>query len=331
MQNPQQTARVGLFFVLGLALIWVTFETLSGGKLWFKDKGYLIIAGFESLKELKEGDHVRMAGVKIGEVARTRLAGRRAEAILRIDTTQKIRSDAYAMIVTTGLIGTGYISIDLGTEAAPYLREGAEIRTRSTPDLNAIMSQFGDLGRKIEGALGNLGTALTGDGKQTGIIQKVEQFITENRDNVNQTTANLQQITDKVNKGGGTFSRLINDPKLHDDLVASIAEIRSGAAEAKSFIANAQGILDQVKSGKGTLGALVFDQTIGGDLKASISSLRSLSEKIARGEGTLGKLIQDDSMIRDARSLLKKADRALDGFDDSGPLTAVGVLVKGLF
>ncbi|MBM3852687.1 MAG: MCE family protein, partial [Verrucomicrobia bacterium] len=85
MQNPQQTARVGLFFVLGLALIWVTFETLSGGKLWFKDKGYMLIAGFESLKELKEGDHVRMAGVKIGEVARTRLAGRRAEAVLRID------------------------------------------------------------------------------------------------------------------------------------------------------------------------------------------------------------------------------------------------------
>lgn len=331
MQNPQQTARVGLFFVLGLALIWVTFETLSGGKLWFKDKGYMLIAGFESLKELKEGDHVRMAGVKIGEVARTRLAGRRAEAVLRIDTDQKIRSDAYAMIVTTGLIGTGYISIDLGTEAAPFLREGAEIRTRSTPDLNAIMSQFGDLGRKIEGALGNLGTALTGDGKQTGIIQKVEQFLTENRDNVNQTTANLQQLTDKVNKGGGTLGRLINDAKLHDDLAAGIAEIKSGAAEAKNFLANAQGILDQVKSGQGTLGALVFDQKAGDDLKASISSLRSLSEKIARGEGTLGRLIHDDSMIRDARSLMKKADRALDGFDDSGPLTAVGVLVNGLF
>ena len=37
--NPQQTARVGLFFLLGMALIWVTFETLSGGKLWFKEIG----------------------------------------------------------------------------------------------------------------------------------------------------------------------------------------------------------------------------------------------------------------------------------------------------
>ena len=55
MNNSQQTARVGLFFLLGIALIWVTFETLSGGKV-FQDEGYQLIAGFESLKELKEGD-----------------------------------------------------------------------------------------------------------------------------------------------------------------------------------------------------------------------------------------------------------------------------------
>ena len=57
MNNIQQSARVGLFFLLGLALTWVTFETLSGGK-GFKEDGYVIVAGFESLKELKEGDQV---------------------------------------------------------------------------------------------------------------------------------------------------------------------------------------------------------------------------------------------------------------------------------
>jgi phospholipid/cholesterol/gamma-HCH transport system substrate-binding protein len=331
MQNIQQTARVGLFFLLGMALIWVTFETLSGGKLWFKDKGYQIIAGFDSLKELKEGDEVRMAGVRIGEVAKTRLAGRRAEAVLRIDSAQKIKDDATAMIVTTGLIGTGYISIDLGTDAALYLREGAEIRTRNTPDLNAVMAQIGDLGKKIEGALGSLGTALSGDGKSPGLIQKIEGMLTENRDRLNRTTTNLQQITDKVNKGDGTLGKLLNDSKLHDDLVAGIAEIKSGAAQARSFIANAQTVLDEVKAGKGPLSTLVFDQKAGDDLRASIASLRSLSDKIARGEGTLGKLISDDSLLRDAKSLMKKADRALEGFDDSGPITAVGVLYKGLF
>jgi phospholipid/cholesterol/gamma-HCH transport system substrate-binding protein len=331
MNNTQQTLRVGLFFILGVALIWVTFETLSGGKV-FKDQGYHIIAGFETLKELKVGDEVRMAGVKIGEVEKTQLAGRRAEAILRINPDVKIKADATASIIMAGLIGTNYIGVDLGTDSAPNLPDGAEIKTKATPDLNSVMSQIGELGKKLEGALGNLGGALSGDGKGgPGIIQKVDQLVTENRENIQKTTTNLQSITEKVNKGEGTLGKLINDPKLHDELVATLGDIKKGAAEAKNFMANAQSIIDQVKAGKGTLGTLVFDDKAGEDLKASIANLRAVSDKISRGEGTLGKLISDDSMLRDAQAIMKKADRALDGLDDTGPITAVGVVARGLF
>ena len=122
------------------------------------------------------------------------------------------------------------------------------------------MSQIGDLGKKLEGALGNLSGSLSGDGKGgPGIIQKVDQLVTENRENIQKTTANLQSITDKVNKGEGTLGKLINDPKLHDDLLATLSDIKQGATDAKNFLANAQAIVDQVKAGKGTLGALVFE------------------------------------------------------------------------
>jgi phospholipid/cholesterol/gamma-HCH transport system substrate-binding protein len=331
MNNLQQTARVGLFFLLGLALTWVTFETLRGGDSFSGDKGYNLIAGFETLKELKDGDEVRMAGVKIGQVEKTRLAGRRAEAVLRISHNVKINSDAVATIVMAGLIGTNYIAIDLGTDGAPDLVEGAEIRTKSSPDLNAVMSQIGDLGRKLEGALGNIGGALSGDGTSPGIIQKVDQLVTENRENIAKTTANLSQITDKVNRGEGTIGKLINDPKLYTELQTTLGEIRGGAAEAKTFIANAQAIIDEVKKGKGAIGALVYDPKAAEDLKTTIANFRSVSDKISKGEGTLGKLLSDDSMLRDAQAIMKKADRALDGLDDTGPITALGVVSRGLF
>ncbi len=330
MNNAQQTARVGLFFLLGIALIWVTFETLSGGKV-FKDQGYHVTAGFETLKELKAGDEVRMAGVKIGEVETTRLANRRAEALLRIAPDVKIKSDATATIVMAGLIGTNYISIDLGTEAAPDLKDNDEIKTKTSPDLNAVMSQIGELGKKLEGALGNIGGALSGDGKSPGIIQKVDQLVTENRENIQKTTSNLASITDKVNKGEGTLGRLVNDPKLYTDLQGALSDIRGGANEAKNFIANAQAIIDEVKKGKGTIGALVYDEKAANDLKASIANFRAVSDKLAKGEGTLGKLISDDTLLRDAQAIMKKADRALDGLDDTGPITALGVISNGLF
>src|SRR3954467_15483057 len=134
MNTTQQTARVGLFFLLGLALVWVTFETLSDGKV-FKDRGYTLVAGFENLKELKIGDEVRMAGVKVGSVEKTQLAGRRAEAVLRIDPGVQIKEDATATIVMAGLIGTNCVSVDLGSPSAANLGPGAEIRTRVTPDI----------------------------------------------------------------------------------------------------------------------------------------------------------------------------------------------------
>ena len=83
MNNMSQSIRVGLFFLLGLALAWITFESLNGGRL-FKKPGYTLVAGFANLKGLKTGDEIRMAGVKVGAVELTRLAGHRVEALLAI-------------------------------------------------------------------------------------------------------------------------------------------------------------------------------------------------------------------------------------------------------
>lgn len=332
MTNSQQTARVGLFFLLGIALTWVTFATLSGGSI-FKNKGYKLVAGFESLKELKKGDEVRMAGVTIGSVQETRLdlAHRRGEAILLIQPGIQVASDAHASIVMAGLIGTNYIGVELGSAGAAPLNPGDEIKTRVTPDLNSIMTDLGNLGKKLDGAFTSISSAISGDGKSPGLFQKLDKVITENSEKVTATMTNVQEITTKLNNGEGTLGKLINDPALHDELVAAVGEIKSTAADAKLFVADAQAVMAQVKSGKGTLGALVYDETAANNLKASVANIRSVSEKLAKGEGTLGKLINDDTLYNTAQNTLKKADRAIDGLGDSGPITAVGIVANSLF
>ena len=201
--------------------MWVTFETLSDGKL-FEEKGRTLIAGFDDLRQLKTGDEVRMAGVKVGSVKKTRLAGRRAEAVLEIDPKVRIPNDATASINMSGLIGGNYIAIDLGTAGAPPLADGAEIKTVSSPDLNALIAQLGGLGKQLSDSLGSFSSAISGDGKgggAGGIFQKLDKLITENTAKVNATMTNLQEITDKINHGEGTIGKLVNDTKLHDDLI----------------------------------------------------------------------------------------------------------------
>ena len=330
MNNSQQAIRVGLFFVLGLALAWITFESLNGGRL-FKQRGYTIVAGFDNLKGLKVGDDVLMAGVKIGSVGNTRLGDRRVEAVLRILPNIKIPNDAVASVEVASLLGANYLGVSFGTPTAAPLNDGDEIKTKNTIDMNEVISKLGNLGTKLEQVMGDISKTMGGDGKNGNLFQKIDKLVSDNGPKLTETVSNLQDITAKIKSGDGTLGRLINDPKLHDDLVASINEIKLAATDARSFMNDTKGIVADVKTGKGALGLLLYDENTANSIKVTANNLRQISDKLNGGEGTLGKLISDDKIYRDVQGLMKKADRAIDGLGDSGPITAVGVVANSLF
>jgi phospholipid/cholesterol/gamma-HCH transport system substrate-binding protein len=330
MNNTSQTIRVGLFFLLGLALAWITFESLNGGRL-FKKEGYSLVAGFANLKGLKTGDEVRMAGVKVGAVALTRLADHRVEALLSIEPGIKIPSDAVASVEQSSLLGSNYLGVTFGTPGGPLLKDQDEIKTKPTVDMSEVISQLGSLGSKLEQVVGDIGKSMGGGGENGNIFQRLDKLVTDNGPKLTETISNLQDITTKMKNGDGTLGRLINDPKLHDELLASVGEIKAAAADARTFMGDAKGIVADVKSGKGTLGLLLYDDATASSLKVSMNNLREVSDKLNSGKGTLGKLISDDSLYLSVQSTMKKADRAIDGLGDSGPITAVGVVAGKLF
>jgi len=329
MNNTQQSVRVGLFFVLGLALAWITFESLNGGQV-FKKSGYTLVAPFANLKGLKEGDEVLMAGVKIGSVAQTRLGRQRVEAVLIIDPKVQIPDDAVASVETSSLLGSQHLAVSFGNSAV-FLQSGQEIKTKNTVDMNEVIAQLGSLGAKLEGVANDIGKALGGGGGSGSLFSKVDKLVDESGPKLSETLANLQEITAKLRSGEGTLGRLVNDPKLHDELLAAVGEIRSAATDAKVFMGDTRGIVADVKSGKGALGVLLYDQPTADNLKATVGNARKISDLLARGEGTLGKLLVDETLYRDVQGVVKKADRMIDGLGDQGPITAVGAAASALF
>ena len=330
MNNTSQTIRVGLFFLLGLALAWITFESLNGGHL-FKQRGYTLVAGFANLKGLKTGDEVRMAGVKVGAVQLTRLAPNRVEALLTIDPGVQIPADAVASVEQSSLLGSNYLGVTFGTPGGPLLKDGEEIKTKPTVDMSEVISQLGTLGSKLEQVIGEIGKSMGTGGENGSIFQRIDKLVTDNGPKLTESISNLQDITAKIKNGEGTMGKLINDPKLHDELLAGVSEIKLAAADARTFMSDTKGIVADVKSGKGTLGLLLYDDATANSLKASMNNLKEVSAKLNSGQGTLGKLISDDSLYLSVQSTMKKADRALDGMGDSGPITAVGVVAGALF
>ena len=329
MNNRMQTIRIGLFFILGLALLWVTFESLNGGRV-FRQKGYTLTARFDNLKGLRDGDDVLMAGVRIGAVAQTHLAGRQAEAVLRIEPTIAIASDAVAMVAQSSLLGANHLEVTVGSSGVPRLEPGSVLKTRDTVDMNEVIAKLGSLGDRLEKVVTEIGENL-GGGEGGSLFTKIDKLVTANGPKLTETVSNLQEITAKIRTGEGTLGHLVNDPKLHDELLASVGEIKGAATDARTFMANAQSILDQVKAGKGALGTLVFDEQTGNEIKLTVKNLQDISTKLNSGQGTLGKLISDDTLYRQAQGTLRKVDQMTDGLSDQGPITAVGVAAKSLF
>ncbi|OHE81562.1 MAG: hypothetical protein A3G75_05965, partial [Verrucomicrobia bacterium RIFCSPLOWO2_12_FULL_64_8] len=286
--NRLQVIRVGLFFLLGLALLWTTFVALNGGRFsFFKEKGYALTARFDNLKGLKKGDEVTMAGVKVGSVAETRLAGQQAEALLNINPGVAIAGDAVAMVAQSSLLGTSHLEVSAGSPGAAPLGPGAVIATKSSTDLNEVIAQLGHLGERMEQVVSGIGKNL-GSGEGGSLFTKVDKLVTENGPKLTEAINNIQEITAKLRQGEGTLGKLVNDPKLHDELLAAVDEIKKASGDARSILANAQTLVDQVKSGKGTLGTLIYDDTTGKEIQTVAKNLRELSEKLNNGQGTLG-------------------------------------------
>ncbi|MFT3783752.1 MAG: MlaD family protein [Nibricoccus sp.] len=327
MNQTQMSARVGLFFVIGIALVWVTFESLRNGGV-DKKHGYTVVAGFNSIKELKSGDDVRMAGVRIGTVDTTRLANGRAEAVLRIQQEYKIAKDAVASISMAGLIGTNYVSFTIGHPESGVVPAGEEVRTRDAADLNQIMSDLGSLGTDIKNTLASITGGADGKG---GLFQKLDKLVSDNSAKIDATMSNIEDITAKIRNGQGTIGKLVNDPAAYDQLLATVNEIKAAAADARTFLTNTQGLIDQVKTGKGPLGTLVYDEEAGQNLKLIAKNLREVSEKLNNPNSSFGQLIGNDQLVRDAQATLRKVDTAVDSMGDSGPISAVGVVAGKLF
>ena len=258
MNNRMQTIRVGLFFVLGLALLWVTFESLSGGRV-LHQKGYTLIARFDNLKGLQKGDDVLIAGVRVGAVRQTQLVGRQAEAVLVIDPEVQIASDAVAMVATSSLLGTNHLEITVGTTEGPRLAPGAEIKTRDTVDMNEVISRLGTLGDRMEQVVDQIGQTLKG-GEGGNLFTKFDKLVTDNGPKLTATIANLQAITDKIRNGDGTLGRLVNYPKLHDEAGRVRRRDQGRRHRCAGDGRQRQAVFDQIKSGKGTLGALLYDE-----------------------------------------------------------------------
>ena len=133
---------VGLFVLAGLAAI--AYLSLQLGGLSFGSTETLrIFANFDEIGGLKPRAPVVISGVRVGQVDSIELGeDYRARVALALDHSLELPIDSSASIVTSGVLGDRYISLQLGAEDLS-LTDGEEIEfVESAVILERLIGQF---------------------------------------------------------------------------------------------------------------------------------------------------------------------------------------------
>ena len=323
--------RVGLFVLVGLMILAVAIFYVTGAG--FLGPKYRLKTYLPEVSGLSNGAPVRLDGVEIGNVEKIRLVPRvpgkppermhNIEVTMRLDRNYQndILTDSTASLVTEGLLGNRYVTVQRGYTGTP-LKEGQvipgaeekaikEVVERSADvlaNLKALSEEIQDIVGDVRAGKGNLGKLLTdeqaynhlnsilakGDlivgnlqsGQGTaGKLLMTDELYTK----VDKTIDNVNGILADVKAQKGTIGKLLYDPSLYD--------------QAKAALENGNNIMGDIRAGKGTLGKLATDETLYNKLRDTSSNLSEATGKLNKNDNTAGKLFSDPQLYDNLTAL----------------------------
>jgi phospholipid/cholesterol/gamma-HCH transport system substrate-binding protein len=342
--------RVGLLALTTIVILIVFILSVTGDISIFKDT-LTVRTRFAAADGLKVGDEVRLAGVRIGQVAGIDfvkdIPENQREKIIEVTMTLdpdeargRIRSDSKAVLGQQGFLGDRVIDITAGTTAGNPVSENGEIESVDVAGMaqvftgaNDLLVAFNTVAQQIQDLVANI---QQGKGTVGRLLNDDTLFV-----NLNRTVVEAQDLVKRIKSNEGTIGKFLNDPTLYNDvreltseIKAMTADLRAGKGTAGKFLTDEElyreardtvaklntsldrvdRIIADVEAGRGTVGKLFKDEKLHEDVSASLASFRSISARLERGEGTAGKLLHDDKLYNNVNQLSSEMIKMLYDF-----------------
>lgn len=242
-------------------------------------------AVFSDVTSLEEGDDIRVAGVRVGEVEEIAIKDRTlAEVTFTVTEDRPLLAGTGAVIRYRSLVGQRYIALTEGAGDGTRLRPGGTIplsRTQPALDLNALLNGFKplfaalspkdvnqlatEIVKTLQGEGGTINSLLAHTASLTTTLADRDQLIGSVIDNLNTVLATLDQR-------GARFSGLI---KQLQRVISGLSADRKPIGESLVSINN----LTEATSG------LLEDARP--PLKADIAELTELTGTLNENEKTV--------------------------------------------
>ncbi|MGD0525056.1 MAG: MlaD family protein [Polyangiaceae bacterium] len=329
--------KVGLFVIVGLALMGAgVFLIGNTRQLWEPKVSY--VTAFNDVAGLKPGAPVRMGGLDVGQVNGLHHGSDpkdgRIFVSLAIEKKEaaRIRTDTVAHVGNKGLLGDKMIELGLGSPDAASLDPKDLIPSEEPADMFAaanrvaaaaqqaieklepLAQSLGDpkLAADIKGSAADVHSLLDamvhGDGTMHRLFydhraaDELDQLLANgNRttEHLNETLADVQDVTAHVKQGPGIAHALIYDGEMSKDTAGMMSELHQD--------------LKAVRQGNGIAHAILYgddsSQHVMANLNAMSDDLRAIVQGVRQGKGTIGGLLVDPTVYEDLKSAIGNVER----------------------
>lgn len=198
-------------------------------------------ARFESVSGLREGDDVRVAGVRVGRVEGIEVAGNdQAKVTFSLAKGQRVYRNTTVTLRYQNLLGQRYLALSVKPERGPALPLGTQIplgRTSPGFDLTALLNGFEPLFNTIEpGEVNRLATSLVR--VLQGESGTVEQLLRNTAEATEFLASRDQVLTQVLRNLTPVLQNLARQGQQFDATVVEFRQLMTGLARQRSQFAD---------------------------------------------------------------------------------------------
>jgi phospholipid/cholesterol/gamma-HCH transport system substrate-binding protein len=240
---------------------------------------------------LVKNSAVKMAGIPMGVIRDIRLQ----DGIARVEITVRpdvvLHTSAAVTLKSQGILGDSHVELSPGSAQDPPLaNDGQILIVHDKGNLDAVITQVGDIASNLKDVAKVLKDSVSGDGSREHIlgriVQNIEKITKDVSDVTSENKGKISEIIDQLHGVTGTLNEALNDD-------------------------SEEGFKETWKR------TLVH-------VDNSMKNLDEITGKINRGEGTIGKLISDE----DTAENVSNAVEGISGMLDTASKVSTGIDVR---
>lgn len=283
-------AKLGLFVIAGMIFMVVTLYMIGKNRDLIGST-FTLRAVVGNVNGLVTGNNVRFKGIDVGTVKSIEVSNDTAIIVTMIVEDKMkpfIRKNAIVSIGTDGLMGNKLININSVPGESDPVEKG---------DILASL-------KPIE-------------------TDEMLRTLNTTNNNIEKITANLYEITTKLNSSNSLWS-LLSDTIVTQDLKIAVASFKQAGINSSDFTKEGKELVARLENGSGLVHKLFTDTTLSTQLTASftelqtathqssqvMNDLREVAESLRQGNGTAGLLLSDTTL---RKSLIRSVNNVEEG------------------